>query len=248
MVPRKFVSLAVFAFALTSVQGQVALDRPAHPEAPPAPSPLLADGFDFPVGAGDARGYYKARGFSLGNHPGEDWDGVGGGNSDLNDTVHSIGDGLVVYARDAHLGWGNVVIVRHQFREHGALQTVDAFFGHLNVMLVQSGDRVTRGEPIGTIGTAHGLYPAHLHFEIRKNLDIGINRASFPRDYSCYYDPTKFIASHRRVGEKNATPAVSSGLFACDRALRVRPTAALASRQKANPHSQPAEPAGPLVY
>lgn len=215
-------------------------------EAPQSPS-LLADGFDFPVGAADAHGYYKARGFSLGNYPGEDWDGVGGGKSDFNDSVHSIGDGLVVYARDAHLGWGNVVIVRHQFRERGALQTVDAFFGHLNVMRVRPGDRVTRGEEVGTIGTAHGLYPAHLHFEVRKNLDIGINRASFPRNYSCYYDPTKFIAGHRGAGGKNAAPSAPTGLFACDRALRVRPTAALVSRQKANPHSQPVEPAGPLV-
>jgi len=29
------------------------------------------------------------------------------------------GDGIVVFARDVHLGWGNVVIVRHAYREGG---------------------------------------------------------------------------------------------------------------------------------
>ena len=42
----------------------------------------VADGFDHPVGKPNAEGYYMARGF-LSYHPGEDWNGVKGGNSDL---------------------------------------------------------------------------------------------------------------------------------------------------------------------
>ena len=41
----------------------------------------LADGFDFPVGKPEAKGYYKARGLRLRPplHFGEDWNGTGGG-------------------------------------------------------------------------------------------------------------------------------------------------------------------------
>ena len=85
-------------------------------------STRLADGFDFPVGKPDAEGYYKARGFRSGGHMGEDWDGIRGGDTDLNDPIYSIGDGIVVFARDVHLGWGNVVIVRHAYRENGEVK------------------------------------------------------------------------------------------------------------------------------
>ena len=63
---------------------------------------------------------------------------------------------------------------------------------------VKEGDRVRRGQPIGTIGRApHGMYQAHLHFEIRKNLEIGLNRADFARDFSNYHAPRDFLDAHR---------------------------------------------------
>ena len=60
------------------------------------------------------------------------------------------------------------------------------------------GQKVARGQQIGTMGTAHGQYDAHLHFEIRKNLEIGMSRSKFQKNFSNYYDPTQFIASHRQ--------------------------------------------------
>src|ERR1700676_79481 len=133
----------------------------------------LADGFDFPVGKPEAHGYYKARGFREKGHLGEDWDGVGGGDTDLGDPIYCIGDGIVVFARDCHMGWGNVVIVRHAYRENGDIRYIDSLYGHLNTILTHRGNSVTRGQEIGTMGTAHGLYDAHLHLEVRKNLEIG---------------------------------------------------------------------------
>ncbi len=150
----------------------------------------MADGFDFPVGKPEAKGYYKARGFRSNGHLGEDWDGVGGGDTDLGDPIYCIGDGVVVFARDCHMGWGNVVIVRHAFREGGAINNIDSLYGHLRKHPGAAGQNVRRGEQIATMGNAHGLYDAHLHLEIRKNIEIGMSRDAFAQDFSNYYDPS----------------------------------------------------------
>jgi murein DD-endopeptidase MepM/ murein hydrolase activator NlpD len=176
----------------------------------------IADGFDFPVGKPEAEGYYKARGFRPGGHVGEDWDGVRGGDTDLKDPIFSVGDGIVVFARDVHLGWGNVIIVRHAYRENGNVRYVDALYGHLNTMLVSRGQRVSRGQQIATMGTAHGQYDAHLHFEIRKNLEIGMSRSKFQKDFSNYYDPTQFINAHRHLSGGGANYKVAMNTFTHD--------------------------------
>jgi len=180
----------------------------------------LANGFDFPVGKPDAQGYYKARGFSSHGHLGEDWDGIRGGDTDLGDPIYSIGDGVVVFARDCHMGWGNVVIVRHAFREDGMVKNIDSLYGHLNTILVQRGQAVTRGQKIGTMGTAHGIYDAHLHLEIRKNLAIGMSRAAFARDDSNYYDPSQFILSHRHLRTSTGTYRIAMNTFSHDANIR----------------------------
>jgi murein DD-endopeptidase MepM/ murein hydrolase activator NlpD len=212
--PRIALTCVLVSALVGSTQAQVAFDR--HTRTAAIALSKLADGFDFPVGNADGQGYHKARGFRPNGHPGEDWDGSGGGNSDLNDAVNSIGAGVVVFARDVHLGWGNVVIVRHNYREDGVVKTIDALYGHLNTVLVVRGERVARGQQIGSIGTAHGRYAAHLHFEIRKNIEIGINRAAFPCDTSCYYDPTKFIVSHRHLDSDANTYPVALNTFTRD--------------------------------
>ena len=176
----------------------------------------LADGFDFPVGKPDAQGYYKARGFRSHGHLGEDWDGIRGGDTDLGDPIYSIGEGLVVFARDCHMGWGNVVIVRHSYRENGVVKNIDALYGHLNKMLVHRGQAVARGQEIATMGTAHGLYDAHLHLEIRKNIEIGMSRTAFARDFSNYYDPSQFILTHRHLSTTGGTYRVAMNTFVRD--------------------------------
>jgi len=158
----------------------------------------VADGFDQPVGKPDADGYYKSRGF-LSYHPGEDWNGLGGGGSDLGAPVYSIAHGYVTFARDARMGWGNVVLIRHVYMENGTLNTVDSMYAHLDRIMVREGQQVTRGQQVGTIGTNRGMYVAHLHFEIRKNLYIGINRSAFPRDLVNYFKPSVFISSRRKL-------------------------------------------------
>jgi hypothetical protein len=159
----------------------------------------VADGFDFPVGRDGSKNYYVARGFRVNGHLGEDWNGQGGGDTDLGDPVYCTAHGLVVFAQDYKMGWGNVIIVRHAYYERGKLNYVDSLYGHLHQILVRNGQHVVRGQKIGTIGNNHGQYDAHLHFEIRKNLTVGMYRSSFPRDTTVYHLPTPFVNARRKL-------------------------------------------------
>ncbi len=176
---------------------------------------MVADGFDLPVGKPPGEGYYMARGF-LSYHPGEDWNDVRGGNSDLGAPVYSIGNGVVTFAHDARMGWGNVVIVRHAFLEGGKLQMVDSMYAHLNEIKVRKGQQVKRGQLVGTIGTNRGMYTAHLHYEVRKNLFIGINRSKFAKDLTNYHRPGQFIAQRRRLPGAGRMAAVPVDTYATD--------------------------------
>ncbi len=200
----------------------------------------LADGFDFPVGKPEAEGYYKARGFRSGGHMGEDWDGIRGGDTDLNDPIYCIGDGIVVFARDVHLGWGNVVIVRHAYRENGGVKHIDSLYGHLNSILVSRGQRVVRGQQIGKMGTAHGQYDAHLHLEIRKNLEIGMSRSKFQKNFSNYYDPSQFIASHRHLSGGGANFRVAMNTFTHDSAYHFDTAPNFSARKRSTSESSAA--------
>lgn len=175
----------------------------------------IADGFDFPVGKPNASGYYKARGLRLRPpvHFGEDWNGRGGGNTDLGDPVYSIANGVVVWAYDVRAGWGNVVIIRHAYRdrETGQVKHCDSLYGHLDRMQVKVGQMVKRGDKIGTIGSNRGMYPAHLHFEIRHNINIGMLRNSVGRNLTNWADPTVFIKKYRRLNKEWGKQAVPVG-------------------------------------
>jgi murein DD-endopeptidase MepM/ murein hydrolase activator NlpD len=182
-----------------------------------APSPQtartrLADGFDQPVGKPNAEGYYMSRGFRANYHMGEDWNGLKGGNSDVGAPVYSTAHGYVVMARDVRMGWGNLVIVRHTFLDDKKLRTVDSVYAHLDRIMVREGQQVVRGQQVGTIGTNRGMYTAHLHFEIRKNLFIGFNQRGFGRDLTNYYAPGAFIAPRRKLagGGRSALVAINT--------------------------------------
>lgn len=159
-----------------------------------------ADGFDFPVNPPEAQGFTKSRGFRAGGHLGEDWITDGGSSKGFGLPVWSIANGVVVIARDVHVGWGNVVVIRHAWIEHRQLNYADSLYAHLDKIRVREGQQVLRGQQIGNIGTNHGMYPPHLHFEMHKDLSIGVNHAQGTRDLRSYWIPTDFINSHRRVG------------------------------------------------
>ncbi len=177
----------------------------------------LADGFDFPVGKPNADGFYKARGLRLRQpqHFGEDWNGRAGGDSDLGDPVYAVADGIVTFAHNVHVGWGNVVLTRHAYRDpaNGQVKFCDTLNGHLHEMRVKTGEVIKRGQQIGTIGSNFGMYPAHLHFEIRHNLSIGMARTGVSADMANWADPTEFITKYRRLNREWRPVVIPTGTY-----------------------------------
>lgn len=163
-------------------------EQPAIEELP------VTNGFNFPVGQPDAAGYYNAQPFKKNNHLGDDWNAVTGRNTDLGDPIYAVANGQVTLAKDLKGGWGNVIRLLHKLPNG---KTVESIYAHCDKLQVQENQIVTKGSQIGTIGTAHGMYLAHLHFEIRDtiNMDIG---PGYSENTAGYLDPTAFIKSHRK--------------------------------------------------
>jgi murein DD-endopeptidase MepM/ murein hydrolase activator NlpD len=178
--------------------GLSALDGPEHrrerwrERCPPAGS------FAFPVGGGTAAGYYDAQPFGQSSHLGEDWNGVGGGDSDLGDPVLAIAAGVVRSTGDHGGGWGRVVRVVHDIGGPGAPVYIESLYAHLASIEVAAGDVVARGQRIGTIGNAGGRYAAHLHLELRDRVGLPLGRG-YGADTSGYLDPTPFIGARRDI-------------------------------------------------
>ncbi len=75
--------------------------------------------------------------------------------------IYAADNGIVAYTGTGIKGFGNLVLVKHA----GGWTTA---YAHVDRVLVQRGDRVKRGETIGTIGSTGKVTRPQLHFEIRK--------------------------------------------------------------------------------
>lgn len=191
----------------------------------------VANGFDLPVGDRDGGGRYQApdgrthRGFkistdfgeqySLGIHPGEDYNGRGGGNSDLGQPVRSIGAGRVVFARAAGGPWGNIVMVEHTFYENHIKRVVVSSYAHLGKISVAKGQTIRRRQQLGTIGQdPERTYFSHLHLEIRSDLTLPATYwpSTHNRDLAWiqahYLSPTAFIKARRDLPVPQAAPTL----------------------------------------
>ena len=166
-----------------------------------------ASGFDFPVAPPDAKNYFRARGMIKGVHLGEDWNHEIGGNGDFGHLVYAIADGYVSNADTVHEpGWGMVIRILHNYANAKDPVYVESLYAHLASMWVKPGNFIRRGQPIGTMGNAEGIYHAHLHFEIRKEPGMPID-IKFGGDSTQYLDPSGFIQLHRPDGKKSdSTP------------------------------------------
>ena len=79
----------------------------------------------------------------------------------VGDTVAATDAGDVVYSGDGLLGYGNLIIIRHNSSYLSA-------YGHNKKLLVKEGAKVKRGEKIAEMGRSRKK-GAILHFEIRRN-------------------------------------------------------------------------------
>lgn len=162
----------------------------------------VAENFAYPIGktefvteAKDKQDdWYNATNFGETNHLGEDWNKNSGGNTDCGEPVFAIGNGVIVYADYAGMGWGNVVIIEHTLPDG---KKVESLYGHLLEILKSSGE-VKKREQIGKVGNADGRYLCHLHFEIRDETcpmwqQIG---GGYSADRNGWLDPSEFIDSH----------------------------------------------------
>lgn len=159
----------------------------------------VATRFRNPVGNPPGKGYYDAQSFMKNTHLGEDWNGNGGGNTDLGDTVYAAANGYVNFAENVHGGWGNVVRILHQLPKGNKYPQVESLYAHFQTVFVKPETYVKIGTPIGTIGTAEGIYPAHLHFEMRHDVTMEIG-GGYSQDTSGYLNPKLFI---KEFNQKN---------------------------------------------
>lgn len=169
---------------------------------------FIAEGFDFPVGIPDGKNYYIAQDFDEVNnsfggniHLGEDWNGTGGGNTDLGDPVYTIADGYVNYSTNEGPGWGNVVKITHKVCSTDTTFFVESLYGHLDTIMVPQGTYVKKGQQIGTIGNADGAYWAHLHLELRIGALNGVGGGYESTPPSFFLDPSDFIKTHRKIAQ-----------------------------------------------
>ncbi|MBM9577382.1 M23 family metallopeptidase [Leptospira sp. 201903070] len=155
----------------------------------------ISDGFDFPVGAPNAKGYVDKQPFGKNFHLGEDWNAVG--RNDYGDPVYSVSHGVVKFAREEGPGWGNVILVTHRLPDG---RWINSLYAHLSMMSVKKGDRIRKGARIGKIGDANRRYGPHLHFELRNNFFLPTG-GGYGREQSGYLNPKEFIRANRRYSK-----------------------------------------------
>lgn len=185
----RFILFILIALFITGCLPQIDYDG-RKPEGT-APQ-WLADGFDFPVGDQDGKGWgvtgYKFLDWSVTSgtfHPGEDWNIPGVGNADQGESVYAIANGEVVFS-----GWntalGNVILIKHALSNS---EFVWSQYAHLDRRDVQKGEIVGRRQLIGTVGRGpNNRFTAHLHFEIRKE-DLPEN--AWPKTNGIAWDSAK---------------------------------------------------------
>jgi lipoprotein NlpD len=132
----------------------VATNPPPTPATPPAPTPVAANG--------DIAWRWPADGQVVGGYVAGDQMRQGvdiAGSSGA--PVRAAADGTVVYSGNGLIGYGELIIIKHNAAFLSA-------YGHNRKRLVQEGERVKSGQTIAEMGSTSANRD-ELHFEIRKN-------------------------------------------------------------------------------
>jgi murein DD-endopeptidase MepM/ murein hydrolase activator NlpD len=179
----------------------------------------VADGFDTPVGTPDERASaqvwpgawidatpYGTRYDATGKwaiHTGADLNLPA--DEDAHSPCYAPAAG-VVRAAAQYPVWGNVITIEHQLADGTRLWSRLA---HLDDILVQINQVVTRGQIVGHVGDAFGIYAYHLHYDLAR-LDLGASPSDWPGDdlprvQRDYIDPLPFTIEHRPDRPRPAT-------------------------------------------
>jgi murein DD-endopeptidase MepM/ murein hydrolase activator NlpD len=73
--------------------------------------------------------------------------------------VYATGDGTVTFVQYSRTGYGNEIVIDHKFG-------FGSRYAHLNNIQVKGGDKVKRGQIIGTVGETGRSTGPHLHYEV----------------------------------------------------------------------------------
>jgi murein DD-endopeptidase MepM/ murein hydrolase activator NlpD len=173
------------------------------------PSLPVTDEFVTPLRPPDGAGAFVTLPFLEGGHLGEDWT-TGKGDAGKGEPVYSVGDGWVEAAQDFQNAWGKVIFICHRLPEGRWPPFVEVMYAQLETMDVSQGAFVKRGQKIGTVGDAGGIYAvatgatgAHLHWEVRQTVGLGLG-PGFDSKRDGWLDPSQFLAAHR--GDRSKIP------------------------------------------
>ena len=162
-----------------SVPPVVEVELKAAPAAPAAQTAATAKPAPAPVVAADASANKSVEGAAQLNAGGVSWRWPGNGKvvgtyvsgdqtrqgidiaGKEGDPVQAAADGEVVYSGNGLLGYGELIIVKHNASFLSA-------YGHNRKRLVQEGGKVKAGQQIAEMGSSASSRE-ELHFEIRKN-------------------------------------------------------------------------------
>jgi murein DD-endopeptidase MepM/ murein hydrolase activator NlpD len=189
------------------------LDWPEFFAANILPSLPVADEFDTPLRPPDGAGAVISFPFQKAGHLGEDWT-TAKGDAALGEPVYSVSDGWVSVAHDFENAWGKVVFICYRMPEGRWPPFVEVMYAQLNSMDVQAGQLVKRGQRIGTVGNANGTYQAHLHWEVRQTVGMGVG-PGFQAGASGWLGPSEFISAHR--GDRAPYPLLPKVLTDAER-------------------------------
>jgi len=127
---------------------QVANAQPQQP-TPAATASVTSDKFRWPLSGRVITDFAASRGTGINIEAPE------------GTSVRAAENGEVIYVGNAVEGYGNLVLVKH---DNGFVSA----YAHLNTIGVVKGDKVSRGDAIGTVGMTGSVTRPQLHFELRK--------------------------------------------------------------------------------
>ncbi|MCP4324230.1 MAG: M23 family metallopeptidase, partial [Alteromonadales bacterium] len=194
---------------------------------------IMADGFDFPIEQGEMAGWLEPpeadKPWDASSYLVHRGDGIHAAidfmrednSSAAGYELWAVADGIVVdivYDREAYplrhdgsdrdQGWGNLILIQHDYYENGVHKRVWSQYAHCQTIEVELNDIVQRDQRIGLVGHTDGVvgvesWNDHLHFEMRST---NLKADAWPKSIGLitdeevaehYMHPLEFIRAHR---------------------------------------------------